>query len=170
MKNLILINGTMGVGKTTTGRALQQLLPDCVFLDGDWCWDMRPFVVNAETKKMVEQNIYYLLNNFLHCSVYQNIIFCWVMHEQVILDHLLAALDLSDCCVYQFSLVCSEQALIKRLELDVAAGLRVPEGTARSLPRLQNYQSMATLKIDTSEISAAQAAEKILSYIHAAAI
>ncbi|MCE5195532.1 MAG: hypothetical protein LLG09_00060 [Negativicutes bacterium] len=60
-------------------------------------------------------------------------------------------------------MVCSEQALSKRLELDVAAGLRAAEGTAGSIPRLQNDQRMATLKMETSEISATQAAEKILS-------
>ncbi|MBR4889408.1 MAG: AAA family ATPase, partial [Clostridia bacterium] len=63
-KTLYLIGGTMGVGKTTTCRQLQQKLPDCVFLDGDWCWDMHPFTVNAETKKMVVENIAFLLNQF----------------------------------------------------------------------------------------------------------
>jgi len=38
MKNLIFINGTMGVGKTTTSKILLKLLPECVFLDGDWCY------------------------------------------------------------------------------------------------------------------------------------
>jgi len=32
MKNLIFINGTMGVGKTATSRELQKILPNCVFL------------------------------------------------------------------------------------------------------------------------------------------
>ncbi len=53
MKNFIVINGTMGVGKTATGKQLQKLLPNCVFLDGDWCWDASPFIVNEETKAMV---------------------------------------------------------------------------------------------------------------------
>jgi len=44
MKNLIFINGTMGVGKTATSRELQKLLSNCVFLDGDWCWDMSPLL------------------------------------------------------------------------------------------------------------------------------
>lgn len=34
MKTLYLIGGTMGVGKTSACRALQQLLPNSVFLDG----------------------------------------------------------------------------------------------------------------------------------------
>lgn len=43
MKRLILIGGTMGVGKTAVCRELQKLLPGNVFLDGDWCWDAVPF-------------------------------------------------------------------------------------------------------------------------------
>ena len=58
----------MGVGKTTTCRILRDRLDKCVFLDGDWCWDMHPFVVNAETKAMVLDNICHLLNNFLQCG------------------------------------------------------------------------------------------------------
>lgn len=65
MKNLILINGTMGAGKTTVSRALQKILPDAVFLDGDWCWDADPFLVTEETKRMVMENITFLLAQFL---------------------------------------------------------------------------------------------------------
>lgn len=42
MKRLYVLCGAMGVGKSATGRALRDLLPDCAFLDGDWCWDMHP--------------------------------------------------------------------------------------------------------------------------------
>ena len=90
MKNLIIVGGTAGVGKTTTCRELQKILPRNVFLDGDWCWDMRPFLVTGETKKMVESNIAHLLNNFLDCSEFENVIFCWVLHQQKILDDLIA--------------------------------------------------------------------------------
>ncbi|NMB13382.1 MAG: AAA family ATPase, partial [Firmicutes bacterium] len=110
MKNLVFINGTMGVGKTATSRELQNLLPDCVFLDGDWCWDMSPFTVTEETKAMVEDNICHMLNNFLKCSEFDNIIFCWVMHQQVIMDNLLSRLDTHDTKVFRFSLTCSDAA------------------------------------------------------------
>ena len=65
MKKLIIINGTMGVGKTTTCLELQKLIPKNVFLDGDWCWNMNPFVVNHETKTMVISNIVFLIDNFI---------------------------------------------------------------------------------------------------------
>ena len=54
MKTLYLIGGTMGIGKTTACRLLKTKLPDSVFLDGDWCWDMHPFIVNDETKKKLD--------------------------------------------------------------------------------------------------------------------
>lgn len=76
MKKLILIGGTMGVGKTATSSLLKQKLNQSVFLDGDWCWDMHPFVVNRETKAMVMNNIVYQLNQFISCSEIENIIFC----------------------------------------------------------------------------------------------
>ena len=52
MKRVILICGTMGVGKTRTCRELQKVLDRNVFLDGDWCWDAQPFVVNDFTKRI----------------------------------------------------------------------------------------------------------------------
>lgn len=76
MKNLIFVNGTMGVGKTTVCRALNRLLPNSVLLDGDWCWYMDPFVVTEETKTLVMDNICHLLHGFLDCTVFENVIFC----------------------------------------------------------------------------------------------
>ena len=86
MKNLIIIGGTMGVGKTATCGELKNMLPKNVFLDDDWCRDMNPFVVTAETKSMVMDNIAHILNSFIRCPEIENIIFCWVLHERVIFD------------------------------------------------------------------------------------
>ena len=105
MKKLYLIGGTMGVGKTTTCQVLKTKLDKSVFLDGDWCWDMHSFIVNEETKKFVLENFCMLLNNDLKCSVFEHILFCWVMHEQSIIDDLLSHLDLKDVKVISISLV-----------------------------------------------------------------
>lgn len=165
MKNLIFINGTMGVGKTTISKELQKLLPNCIFLDGDWCWDMSPFIVTDETKKMVLDNISYLLNNFISCSEYKNIIFCWVMHEESIFDDVLSRLNKDDCMLHKFSIVCSEQTLISRITKDINQGIRKNDVIERSVPRLNNYFQMDTRKIDVSYISAKEAAEIIYKLI-----
>lgn len=162
MKTLYLIGGTMGVGKTTVSRELKNQLHRSVFLDGDWCWDMNPFVVTEETKAMVLDNITALLGNFLRCSAYDHVIFSWVMHQQSIVDTILGRLDLTDVKVVSVSLVCSREALLQRLYRDVEAGIRQPDILLRSPQRLNLYDSMNTEKIDTSHATVAQAVQEIL--------
>lgn len=161
VKKLILINGTMGVGKTATSNELKNILSKSVFLDGDWCWDMSPFVVNKETKRMVIDNITYVLNNYISCSEFENIIFCWVMHEQFIIDDIISRLNIDDCKLYIFSLICSEQKLILRIENDIENNLRDTDVLDRTVSRLKNYLEMSTDKIDVSHITANQAANLI---------
>ena len=150
MKTLYLIGGTMGVGKTTISKQLKQELNQSVFLDGDWCWDMHPLIVNEETKAMVLDNICHLLNNFIHCSSYENIIFCCVMHEQSIIDGILKKLDTSNLNIKSISLISDEASLTQRIAKDIASNLRQPDVLKRSLERLAMYQELNTIKIDTS--------------------
>lgn len=162
MKKLYLVGGTMGVGKTTVCQILKKKMDKAVFLDGDWCWDADPFLVNDETKKMVMENICFLLNNFIHCSAYDNIIFCWVMHEQEIIGKILEQLDTEACSVKIISLLCSEKMLRKRLEKDVLLGYRTADVINRSIERIPLYKKLQTEKVDTSEITPEKAAETIM--------
>lgn len=140
----------MGIGKTTVCQHLKKELYNSVFLDGDWCWDASPFQVTNETKGVVLDNITHVLNNFIRCSAYENIIFCWVMHEQSIIDAILEKLDLSDCCVRSISLIAGEKAVRERIASDIAKGIRMPDAIERSLARLPLYQKLNTAKIDTT--------------------
>jgi len=166
MRDLIILNGTMGVGKTATSRELQKRLTGCVFLDGDWCWDAHPFVVTEETKDMVLHNIAYLLNNFLDCSAYKYVLFCWVLHEQAIIDALLSKLKPDSYRLHLFTLVCPDEALTARLSADVDAGIRQPDVIARSLLRQPAYRSLDSHKVDVGKVSPADAAQYILEHIN----
>ena len=149
MKTIYLIGGTMGVGKTTVSQQLKQDLPNSVFLDGDWCWDSNPFHVTQETKAMVVDNICHLLNNFIHCSAYENIIFCWVMHQQKIIDTIVENLDTQNCAVKCISLIADEKHLYERLMTDVKRGIRTQDVIERSVERIPLYHNLNTIKIDT---------------------
>lgn len=162
MKTLYLIGGPMGVGKTTVCRALKAASDRCVFLDGDWCWDAHPFQVTDETKAMVLDNICHLLNNFLHCGAYDTVFFSWVMHRQEIIDDLLSRLDLTGCRVFPVSLVCREDALRRRLEQDIRAGLRDRDAVERSLSYLPLYRELNTLQVDTTFQSPEETAAELL--------
>ncbi len=161
VKNLYLIGGTMGVGKTTVSKKLMKLLPDSVLLDGDWCWMSDPFQVTDETKSMVIDNICHMLNNFIKCSAYRNIIFCWVMHQQSIIDDIISRLDISGCNIRSISLVADVKALEGRLKKDIASGLRNPDIIERSTARIPLYEELDTEKFDVSSITADEAARII---------
>lgn len=162
MKTLYLISGPMGAGKTATSKELKSMLPSSVMLDGDWCWDMHPFVVTDETKAMVMDNIAYLLGNFIRCSAFSHVIFCWVMHEQSIIDQLLARIPLKGVHVVSLSLLCSPAELSSRLQRDIDAGLRTQDAIARSLERLPLYDALNTHKLYTDGMTAQEAARAIL--------
>ena len=160
MKKLYLVGGTMGVGKSTACRILRDLLPDSVLLDGDWCWDMHPFRVNDETKAMVMDNICFLLNRFLRCSNIRNIVFCWVMHQQEIIDEILSRLE-GAFEVRSISLVCTQDVLTQRIERDAAEGRRAPGDVDRSVARLPLYGELNTIHVDTSQMTPEETAQYI---------
>lgn len=162
MKTLYLISGTMGIGKTAVSHQLKINLPNSVFLDGDWCWDANPFQVTEETKKMVMHNICYLLNNFIRCSAYENVIFCWVMDKQTIIDDILKELHTENCKVNKISLITDEITLRDRLNVDIAAWNRTADIIDRSISRMSMYHDLDTIKIDTSNKTVREIVDEIM--------
>ncbi len=152
-KKLIIINGVMGVGKTTISKALYKKLDNSFWLDGDNCWMMNPFEVTDENKFMVLDNISYILNNFIKNSKSKYIIFNWVIHTEDIMKDILNKIDSSSVDVYKITLMCSKENLINRINKDIKLGLRYEDNIKRSLDRLELYNKMDTIKIDTSNKS-----------------
>ncbi len=165
MKKLIIINGTMGVGKTTVSKLLYKSLNNSFWLDGDSCWYMNPFKVTVENKKMVIENICYLLNNFIKNSMSQYIIFNWVIQIDEIMNLVLDNINLSDVEVYKITLMCSEEILIKRIAKDIAAGLRSSDSIRRSLDNLKLYRKMNSFKLNTDNKSVDKIVQEIIEIV-----
>ncbi|WMJ81658.1 AAA family ATPase [Clostridium sp. MB40-C1] len=165
VKKLIIINGTMGVGKTATSRELNKKLNNSVWLDGDWCWMMNPFTVNDENRNMVVNNITYLLRNFLNNSSFEYVIFNWVIHYEDIFNLVLQPLSDLEFEVIKITLICSKQTLKKRIINDVQFNLRDGKELNTSLQRLELYKNMNTIKIDTTNISIAGTVDKIIKIV-----
>jgi broad-specificity NMP kinase len=163
MKQLYIIGGTMGVGKSAVCKELKTRLNNSVFLDGDWCWDANPFQVTDETKSMVMDNISYILNNFIICSAYQNVIFCWVIHEQSIIDELMGRLNVAGCDVKIISLVATELTLREHIEKDIATGIRSDGDVERSINRIKLYDTLNTKKISVDRKSTGEIADEIIT-------
>lgn len=163
MKNLIFINGTMGVGKTSICRQLNRLLPASVWLDGDWCWMADPFVVTEETKKMVTDNIIHILNNFISCSRYDNIILCWVMDYESIYESIVNYLDCENCNIFRFTICCSPEELKKRIDGDTQ---QLGRNFEKSLERVSRFEKMDTMKFFNDGMSREESAQHIIKIIY----
>lgn len=157
MKHVYLIGGPMGIGKSTICNQLNQDLDHSVFLDGDWCWNMDPFVVNQDTKNMVLDNITHCLNNFIHTPGIENIIFCWVMHKQDIIDQIVQQLDTEGVDIHLISLICEKEELIKRMLID----RRDNQTIRKSLQYLELYKDLDTQKIDVTTLDVQKTIDKI---------
>lgn len=164
-KKLIIINGTMGIGKSTACRELNRALEKSAWLDGDWCWMMNPFIVNDENKNMVIDNITYLLRSFLTNSSLEYVIFSWVIHAEEIFELLLKRIGDLEFQLFKITLICSEESLKKRILKDVENGLRTEDSLTNSMERLQLYKDMDTVKIDTSNIGIQETASRIIRVI-----
>lgn len=167
MKKLIFIGGPMGVGKTSVSKKLQEKLNKCVYLDGDWCWFTNPWILTESTKNMVIKNIAYLLNNYIECPDYDNVILSWVLYDNQIINDIKSRIKDSNYDFYNISLIASENILIGRLNDDLNKGIRSEKIVIeRSLERLKHYPYVDSIKIDTSLLSIDEICDKLLNIIN----
>ena len=168
-KKLIIINGTMGVGKTATCTLLNKSLEKSVWLDGDWCWMINPFIVNDENKTMVEDNIKHLLRNFLKNSTIDYVIFNWVLHTEDMFKMALEWVDDIEFDLVKITLTCSEEELIRRLSKDIEGNLRQDCIISKSIERLRMYNELNTIKVDTGEFGIKETVNQIMKIVNGSA-
>jgi adenylate kinase family enzyme len=161
-KKMIIINGPMGVGKSTICKEILNTLEQSVWLDGDWCWMMNPWNVSDKNIKMVAKNITYILRNYLSNTGFIYILFSWVIQKEDIINNILDKLKDYKFDLIKISIVCSEAELKKRMTLDN----RNNENIKNSLSRLPFYYNMNTIKVDTTGKDKTETVSEILKIIN----
>ncbi len=153
MTKLVFIGGPMGVGKSTITQALCSKFSHSVMLDGDWCWFQgdKEWDFSTTNKKMVLENITFLLNSFLKTKSFDFIFFCWVLHEKNIEQEILSRLN-RPFDFYHFSLICEEKVLKNRIlnRQNLLTQQQKEEQIKRALQRLKQIETLDTIKINTS--------------------
>lgn len=158
---VIVINGPMGVGKTTVGKLIADSTPGTAFIDGDWCMDLHPFVGNQETKAMAIDNILHMIGNYQRCSECGMVVLVWLMDDAWVRGQIMNGLAALQTEAQYVTLICDRENLIRRWGTDRNCEWRTDRWLEISLASLPGFSAMENT-IDTGSLSAEQVAEKIL--------
>lgn len=158
---VIIINGPMGVGKTTVGKYIAENHPGTAFIDGDWCLDIHPFVGNRETKTMAIDNILHMIDNYKNCSVCKMIVLAWLMDDRWVYQKIADGIASMGLEVQSAVLVCDKSNLINRWENDGKCEWRTREWLDVSLQSLKFFSSLEN-NIDTSGLTVGMTADRIM--------
>ena len=158
---VIVLNGPMGVGKTTVGKYIADQNPGTAFIDGDWCMDIHPFIGSRETKAMAVDNILHMIRNYQQCSVCSMVVLVWLMDDSWVIQRITEGLSAMQAEVRNVTLVCDRENLARRWENDRGCEWRTDEWLNVSLKSLRRFASMDNA-IDTSGLAVSQIAELIM--------
>ena len=158
---VIILNGPMGVGKTTVGKYIADHYPGTAFIDGDWCLDLHPFVGNRETKAMAVDNILHMIGNYMKCSVCKMIVLVWLMDDPWVLQAITDGLAALQAEVKSVTLVCDRENLIRRWENDHNCEWRTDEWLKVSLASLPAFAAMGNT-MDPAGLSVDRIAGRVM--------
>ena len=158
---VIMINGPMGVGKTTIGKCIAQKYAGTAFIDGDWCMDIHPFVGNRETKTMAIDNILHMIGNYRKCSICEMIVVVWVMDDQWVYQKIADGIAEMGLEIKSVVLVCDQKSLIDRWKNDKICEWRTQEWLEASLKSLAFFSSLENV-LDTSSRTVDQIVGRIM--------
>ncbi len=158
---IIILNGPMGVGKTTVGKYIAGQNPGTAFIDGDWCMDIHPFVGNQETKAMAVDNILHMIGNYQKCSVCSMVVLVWLMDDPWVIQGIMEGLAGLHAEVKSVTLVCNRENLIKRWNNDQNCEWRTDEWLNVSLKSLPGFASVENA-IDTSDLPVDRIADLVM--------
>ena len=158
---VIVLNGPMGVGKTTVGKYIADHYPGTAFIDGDWCMDIHPFVGSQETKAMAVDNILHMIRNYQNCSVCGMVVLVWLMDDPWVIQRITEDLAALQVEVRSVTLVCDRENLIRRWENDQNCEWRTDGWLNVSLKSLPGFASMENA-IDTSGLPVERIADLVM--------
>ena len=158
---IIILNGPMGVGKTTVGKYIAEQNPGTAFIDGDWCMDIHPFVGSRETRAMAADNILHMIRNYQGCSACSMVVLVWLMDDPWVIQRITEGLSALQAEMKSVTLVCSRENLISRWKEDRVCEWRTDDWLNVSLKSLPVFSVMDHV-IDTSDMSVDGVAKLIM--------
>ena len=164
MKQLIVIIGPNGVGKTTTAKKIVEQYENVAYVDSDWCRVMNPFAFTESTKETIIENIYCLLRNYLSCSDINTVVFTYAWHgeRKAIYEKVMEKLKNESIEFTQTIIIlkCSKDENIKRAIQDGRDEIRIKRGMEMTF---SFYDNLDYLCIDTTNMTPTAVAQQIVN-------
>jgi broad-specificity NMP kinase len=165
---ILIINGSLGVGKTSVAEQLHWKFEKSVHLDGDTIGDVHPFEIYDPARIDHLYRTLALLVEFHQQNGYENFVINYVFESAQSLGELLALLRPLNPSIHVFWLTCNAQEQERRIRA------RSRDQVGWELERfieLQRIQTEAAqegfigIEVDTSGLSAPEVAAKIWATI-----
>ena len=161
---IIIINGSLGVGKTSVAETLQCKFDRSVHLDGDAIGDVHPFEIYDPARIIHLYEALALLVRFHQKHGYANFVINYVFESADSLQDLLKLLRPLEPSIHTYWLTCNGQEQAKRIQ-----GRRREEldWELQRFVELQHIQAEAARQgfigkeVDTSGLTTAQVADAI---------
>jgi chloramphenicol 3-O-phosphotransferase len=161
---IIIINGSLGVGKTSVGEQLQLKFDKAVHLDGDAIGDVHPYEIYNEARISHLYHTLELLIGFHQKNGYRNFVINYVFESPESLQELLDLLRSLDPTIQTYWLTCSQEEQARRIRERQREDLEWELGRFVALQKIQAEAARKGFigkEVDTTGLTAAEAADVI---------
>ncbi len=161
---IIIINGSLGVGKSRVSEELYWKFAKSVYLDGDAVGSVHPFEIYDDARIAHLYRTLELLVSFHQKNGYHNFVINYVFESPDSLKDLIGLLRPLDPVIHVYWLTCDEEEQAKRIRGRQRSDLDWELNRFIELRRIQNeaaQQGFIGVQIDTTHLTSVEVAEKI---------
>lgn len=161
---IIIINGSLGVGKTSVADEIHWKFERSIHLDGDAIGNVHPFEIYDRARIDHLYRTLELLVGFHQKNGYHNIVINYVFESPDSLQELLDRLLPLDPSIHTYWLTCSEKEQANRIRARHRDSLDWELARFVELQRIQARAAQAGfigLEVDTTDLTSVEVAEKI---------
>lgn len=165
MTTLVLLGGPVGVGKSAALAALRNRIPRSALVEADDVWRVSDDIVVEEGRSFAHTNLNAVIAGYFAAGV-ETCVVSWVFARPELYDPVIERARSYADAILQLYLVATPETLAHRIRMRGEAANNDIEGLiGYSLSRLELIQNLPFDKIDTSDHSSTEVADKIVRYV-----